>query len=98
MHLGDSVDGPGPLDGNIGRRIPGRVGTEGPDGAGNEQAQLVLFRQLHDVVKSCLEFDMKSTNSHRPKYFPREKGKKIWDSHLQYLRGWPTVRSAPQWR
>ena len=49
--LGDSVDGLGPLDADVGRGVAGRLWPEGADGAGHEDLEVVLLRQLHHVVQ-----------------------------------------------
>lgn len=51
-YLGHAVDGPWPLDGEVGRRVPGGVGPEGADGGWDEHPQVVLLAQLHHVVQA----------------------------------------------
>ena len=50
--LGDSVDGLGPLDADVGRGVARGLWPERADGAGHEDLEVVLLRQLHHVVQS----------------------------------------------
>ena len=52
MDLGDAVDGLGPLHAQVGRRVARGLGPEGADGAGHEDAQVVLLRKLHHIVQA----------------------------------------------
>lgn len=51
-YLGHAVDCPWPLDGEVGRRVPGGVGPESADGRRDEHPQVVLLAQLHHVVQA----------------------------------------------
>lgn len=51
VDFGDAVDGARSLHAEIGRRVAGRGGTEGPDGAGDKQAQAMLRCNVQDVVE-----------------------------------------------
>ena len=52
VHFRHAVNSLRPLDGQIGRRIAWRFRSEGSNCRRNENAQSVLFGQLHDVVQS----------------------------------------------
>ena len=49
--LGDAVYGLGPLDADVGRGVAGRLWPEGANGAGHEDLEVVLLRELHHVVQ-----------------------------------------------
>lgn len=53
VHLADAVDGAWSLNRDVRRRISGRVRTERSDRRRDKDPQLVLLRQLDDVVHSC---------------------------------------------
>lgn len=53
MDFGDAVDGARSLHAQIWSGVPGRGGPERADGAGDEQTQAVLSRDVQDVVKPC---------------------------------------------
>lgn len=61
MNFGDAVDGPRSLHAQVWSGVPGRGGPEGADGAGDEESQAVLGRDVQDVVKPCRE-----TGGHAP--------------------------------
>lgn len=51
VDFGDTVDGARPLHAEIRRGVTRRGGTEGTDGAGDEETQAVLCCNVQDVVK-----------------------------------------------
>jgi len=51
MDFGNTIDGARSLHTQIWRRVPGRSGTKGTNGAGDKQTQAVLCRDVQDVVK-----------------------------------------------
>lgn len=53
MNLGDAVDGTRSLHAQIWSGVPGGGGPERADGAGDEETQTVLGRDVQDVVEAC---------------------------------------------
>ena len=54
MHLAHAVDRLWSLDAKVGRRFgPRRLRSEGANGAGHKEAQLVALRHLEDVVQAA---------------------------------------------
>lgn len=51
VNLGDAVDGTRSLHAQIWSGVPGGGGPERTDGAGDEESQTVLGRDVQDVVK-----------------------------------------------
>lgn len=51
VDFGDAIDGARSLHTEIGRRVAGRSGAEGTDGAGDKESQAVLRCDVQDVVK-----------------------------------------------
>lgn len=51
VDFGDTIDGARSLYTEIWRRVAGRSGAEGTDGAGDKQTQAVLRCNVQDVVK-----------------------------------------------
>ena len=52
VHLGHAVDGLGPLHAQVGRGVARGLRPEGADGAGHEDAEVVLLGELHHVVQA----------------------------------------------
>lgn len=51
VDFGDAIDGARSLHAQIWRRVSGRGGSEGTNGAGDKQTQAVLRGNVQDVVK-----------------------------------------------
>lgn len=52
MNLRYTINGLGSLNSQIGSGIPGRLWSKSSDGTWHKELEMVLFGQLHDVMKS----------------------------------------------